>query len=342
MNKKNKDLVSRSAQNKYPNESAGRLMIKNVPLASPKENILNVKNMLFQKMKELETINYIYVIDKNRKLAGVFSVKDIFRKAGEIKVKEVMETEIIKVKPHTDQERVAILALRHNLKAIPVVDKENCFLGIVPSDTILKVLHSENVEDLLRFAGIRKTNNYLPAKYFKTSVKASIKARIPWLIIGLLGGIFAAQIIGFFEHALEVKLILAAFIPLITYMAGAVSCQTATLFVRNISLDPKMSGKKFLFKEIKTGLGIALICGFLISIYSLVRFHSPYLGVVLGIALFSATIVSVIIGTFVPWLLERFKKDPALGTGPLATILQDIISIVIYFVTATLLLNFFI
>jgi len=334
-------MNNQNKKNKFPPESAGRLMIKNVPLVSPEERILDVKNMLFEKMRELETINYVYVIDKNKKLIGVFSIKEIFRQPEEKKVKEIMEAEVVKVRPYTDQERVAILALKHNLKSIPVVNKENQFLGVVPSDIILDILHSENMEDFLRFAGIHKIEDFSPAKYFKTPIKTSVKARVPWLIIGLFGGVFAAQIIGFFKYTLEVKLILAAFIPLITYMAGAISTQTATLFVRNIAFDPKMNVKKYLFKELKTGFIIALICGSLISIYSLGRFHSPYLGIVLGTSLFLATLIAITIGTFIPWLLQKFKKDPALGTGPLATVLQDVTSVTVYLIIATFLLNFF-
>ena len=326
---------------KFPIESAGGRMIENVPLAFPEERISDVKKMLFEKMKELETINYIYVIDKERKLVGVFSIKEVFRKPEGTKVREIMKTEIVKAHPYTDQERVVILALTHNLKSIPVVNKDNKFLGVVPSDIILDILHSEHVEDILRFTGIRSIKEYTAAKYFKIPIKASIGARLPWLIIGLLGGVLAAQIIGFFEKALEVKIILAAFIPLIVYMADAIGTQTETIFVRGIAIDPKMSTKKFLFRELEIGLVIALICGFLISIYSLIRFQSPYLGIVLGLSLFSATFFAILIGTFIPYLINKLKKDPALGTGPLTTVLQDVASVTTYFIIASLLLDLF-
>jgi len=326
-------------KNKFPPQSAGRKMTEKVPFAFPEERILDVKNKLFRKIKEFETINYIYVIDGEKKLIGVFSIKEIFKRAEDTKIKEIMQTEIVKTHPFTDQERVAILALKHNLKSIPVVDKADRFLGVVSSDTILNILDSENVEDILRFAGIQKFDSISPRKYFKTPIKIMISARLPWLIVGLFGGILAAQIIGFFEHSLEEKIILAAFIPLITYMADAISTQTETLFVRNIAFDPQMNIKKFLSKEIKIGIFIALVSGSLVASYSLLRFQSPYLGVVLGISLFSATFFAILVGVFIPWLINKFKKDPALGTGPLTTVLQDVLSVATYFIIATVLLN---
>ena len=315
-------------------------MTKKIPLALPEERILDVKNRLFKKINELESINYIYVINKENELVGVFSIKEIFRQPEEKRVKELMQIQIVKARPYTDQEKIAILALKHNLKSIPIVDKNNKFLGIVTSDTILDILHSENLEDILYLAGIQKTDTISPLKYFKTPLKTSIKARLPWLVIGLAGGILAAQIIGFFEHALEVKLILAGFIPLITYMADAISTQTETLLVRNIAFNPKMNTQKFFLKEVKIVLFIAIICGSLVSLYSLIRFQSPFLGAVLGISLVSASLVAVFFGIVIPWLLNKLKKDPALGTGPLSTVFQDVVSVTIYFIVATFLLKF--
>ena len=177
-----------------------------------------------------------------------------------------------------------------------------------------------------------------PEEYFKTPVRTLIKQRVPWLVLGLVGGIFAAQIIGFFEQTLETQLILAAFIPLITYMADAISTETETIFVRDIALNPKINVKKFLSKEIKIGFGVALICSILVAAYSFIRYGSPYLGLVLGISVSAAALIAIVIGTIVPWILYKFKEDPALATGPLTTILQDVLSVTIYFLAASWLL----
>lgn len=323
---------------KFPIESAGRKMIKAVPITYSEQRILDVKNMLFDKMKELETINYIYVIDKQEKLIGVFSVKEIFRIPEQTKVREIMKQDIIKVRPYTDQEKIAISALKNNLKSIPVVDKNNKFLGVIPSDTILDILHSENIEDFLKMVGI----NSPLQKILKGSTLYLTKVRLPWLIFGLLGGIFAAWIISFFEESLRTNFILAAFIPLILYIASAVGTQTETLFIRNLILDSRLVITKYLLREIKTGFLMALILGVLLSIISVFWFSSSYyMGVILGISLFLTILMAILIGIFTPWLLGKLKKDPAIGTGPFATILRDVLSLVIYFAVISLLLNLF-
>lgn len=323
---------------KFPPESAGKKMITEVPLAYYEERILDVKNMLFERMKELETINYVYVVNREKELLGVFSIKEIFRKPEGAKIKEVMEKEIIKVRPHTDQEKVAILALTNNLKSIPVVDKNGKFLGVVPSDIILDILHSENVEDFLKAAGIHS-----PAKKaLKGSYLFLAKIRIPWLVFGLFGGIFVAQIIDFFETPLKTHFVLVSFIPLIVYVGNAVSVQTETLFIRNLILDAQLEMKKYLLREVKTSALISLVLGGLLSLLSVFLFNSPYfIGIILGVSLFFTIQVAVLVGIFIPWLLQRLKKDPAIGSGPFRAIICDILSLIIYFSIASVMLKLF-
>jgi len=171
-------MINNNKKSKYPPESAGRRMINNVPTALPEERILDIRQKLFEKAREFETLNYIYVVDKEGKLAGVLSLKDVFQKPEETKIEDLMARSIIKVRPSTDQERVAILALKHNLKSIPIVNKENLFLGVVPSDVILEILHSEDVEDILRFAGVSKYNSFA-GKILQASPALLTKLRLP-------------------------------------------------------------------------------------------------------------------------------------------------------------------
>lgn len=328
----------KNSKNKFPPDSAGGKMIQNIPLVFAKDSILDVKKILFEKMKELETINYIYVIDEQEKLVGVFSIKEIFQRPEETKVEDIMQTQIVTARPYTDQERVAILALNHNLKAIPVMDKDGRFLGVVPSDVILNILHSENVEDILRFAGIYK-RELTPAKVIRAPAGILAKARLPWLILGLFGGILAAQVVNFFESSLKTHFILAAFIPLIVYMADAVGTQTETLFIRSLALDTQLNIKGYLWREIKISFFIALVLGVFLSIVSIFWFRLPYIGLILGISLFLTVIIAILIAVLIPLILQKFKKDPALGSGPFATIITDVASLIIYFTVATLMLR---
>jgi len=321
----------------YPFESAGRRMVDNVPTALSEETIIDIRKRLFEKAEDFETLNYIYVLDKDKKLIGVLSLKDVFQKSEEVKIEDLMVKAPVSVRPSTDQERVAILALKHNLKAIPVVNKENTFLGVVPSDVILEILHSENVEDMLRFAGISKRNTALN----KAPVSIMAKLRLPWLIFGLLGGLLAAQIVTFFEEALTIHFVLAAFIPLIVYMADAVGVQAQTLFIRNLALDSRLDIWKYFFKEMKISLIIALVLGFLLVAISFLWFGLWDIGVILGFSLFLTVICACLIAILIPWLLQSLKKDPAIGSGPFATIVRDILSLIVYFCIASILLKLF-
>lgn len=333
-------LVDKIFKPKYPPESAGRRMATNIPTIKPDEKIIDIQKKLFEKAQEFETLNYIYVVDKEKKLIGVFSIKNVFQEQKEIKVKEIMEEKVVKARPYTDQEKVALLALKHNLKAIPVVDKDNIFLGVVPSDIILDILHSEGIEDILRFAGISKQNNFAN-KTIKSSFFLLSWIRLPWLIFGLFGGLLAAQIINFFETSLKNHFILAAFIPLIVYMADAVGVQSQTLFIRNITFNSKLEIKKYFVKEIKTSIVIALVLGSLLSLISFIFLKSFEMVIILGFSLFLTVISASFIAILIPWILQNFKKDPAIGSGPFATIIRDVLSLIIYFSIAFLMLNLF-
>jgi len=323
---------------KYAFQTAGSLMTSRVPLVSAGETIGEVQNLLFEKMKEFETINYIYVIDENKKLTGVFSVKEVFQKPKETRVSDIAAKALIKCRASTDQEKVAILALKNNLKAIPVIDKEDKFLGVVTSDAILSVLHQENVEDILLAGGISKLDN--PVRALATAkIGTLVKVRLPWLLLGLFGGIFAAQVIGFFENTLKSQILLALFIPVIVYMSDAVATQTETLIIRGIAIDPNLALKKYFLREIKIGSLLALILGGILSMIAVFWWQEPSLGIVLGLAMFFGVSLSVIVAMSIPLILQKFKKDPALGSGPLATIITDISSITIYFFIASVLLR---
>ena len=324
----------------FPPESAGRLMTAKVPLAASDATIADIEKILLKRVKEFETINYIYIVNKNKKLKGVISIKDVFRLSKSTPVSQMMEKDSISVRPHTDQERVALLALRHNLKAIPVVDKENHLLGIVPSDVILGILHSENIEDILRFAGVGKLKD--PARsIIGASAAVHFRKRLPWLVLGLLGGVAAAFIVEFFEAALKAQLVLAAFIPAVVYMADAVGTQTQTIFIRSLAIDHNLNLKKYIFRELRVNLFLALVLGIIISTISLLWWQSSLLGVILGISIFVTVLTAMAVAIFLPWLFSKIKYDPAIASGPFATVVRDILSLLIYFSIAQVILNIF-
>ncbi|MEM0360519.1 MAG: CBS domain-containing protein, partial [Candidatus Diapherotrites archaeon] len=184
---------------KYPKDTAGANMSTAVPVVGLNDTIGQIKRMLSEKAESFDTISYIYVVDSEKKLAGLFSIKEVFKAKENVRASEVMKKEVVVVRPYTDQEEVSILALTKDMKNIPVVDKNGVFLGTVRSRTIFNILYLEHVEDFLKLAGIHSA----PGKALRAPAFQLVKARIPWLLLGLVGGIIAAQITGFFEEPLK-------------------------------------------------------------------------------------------------------------------------------------------
>ncbi len=331
-------MINNNQNNNYPSESVGRRMVNNIPICNPWDKVSEIKNSVFKKAQDLETINYIYVID-NEKLVGVFSLKEIFRRNDGEKAEDFMDTEVIKINPKADQEKVVALAIKYKLKAIPVVNKDNFFLGVVPSDVILDILHKEHIEDIFISAGLHKKNEF-STKILEAPVKTLVKIRIPWLITGLLGGLLAANITIFFEEPLKSYFILASFIPLIAYMSGAVASQTQVLYIRSLSSN-HLSKKKYFLKEIKTGLLMGIVLSFILFNLTFLISRILLVSFILGVSLFLTILSAIVISIFIIEILSKLGKDPALGSGPFGTILADISSLLIYFMVATFLLSFF-
>lgn len=324
----------------FPPESAERIMVSNIPIVSPSSSIREVEKLLLEKTKDFETINYIYVVDAGKKLVGVVSIKEIFRRPKDSVVSEIMKADPVAVRPHTDRERVALLAIKHNLKSIPVVDNENKFLGVVPSDVILKTLHQKNIEDILRSAGIHKFEN--PAQdLILASATTHFKKRLPWLVVGLAGGVIAAITVGFFENLFAKMVTLVAFIPAVVYMADAVGSQTQTIFIRSLAIEHNLIFKNYLWRECKVSFFLAIILSIVISLISFWWWASLLLGLILGASFFITIFAASFIAVFLPWFFYKLKYDPAIVSGPFATAIRDVLSIVLYFTIASFVLKYF-
>ena len=333
-------LPSLPEEKNYPTDTAGRLMITNVPVVLLDFTIKQTEELLLKKVKKYETINYIYVTHKNGKLAGVISIKDILRQPKRTMVSQIMTKDLVVAHPYTDQERVAYLALKKNIKAVPIIDKDEIFLGVVPNDAILEITYDEAHDDLLSLAGVAHLKPIGEGldDTMSLSLATLLKHRLPWLLIGVIGGIFTAQIIGLFEKTLEANIILASFIPLIVYMGGATLAQTQAFFIRDLAINPKLKFSKYLIKQLFVTFAIALFTSVLIFLIG--KFFYPNSAVieVLAMALFAAIISSIITGLLVPFIFSRFKLDPANASGPIATIIQDLMGVTLYFFIASLLL----
>jgi len=323
-------------QNNNHNRTVQKILTSKVPTILENQTIWDIEKLLLDKTKEFETISYIYVIDYDKRLKGVISIKEVFRSPKKEIVKNLLHRTLISVRSHTHQERAAYLALKHKIKSIPVVDKDGVFLGAIPSDTILKTLHYETTEDIMRLGGVRYT---APVDdIFKLSIFKSLEHRLPWLVFGLLGGILAAGIVKSFEKILSTNLILATFIPLIVYMGDAVGTQMEAFIIRDLAINPKLIFSKYFFHQFL----IVVLTGMIISLLAYggttIIYRDKKFSFIVSLALFCAMISSVFSGLIIPFIFSKLKLDPANASGPIATIIQDIMSITVYFSIAHFLL----
>lgn len=315
--------------------SVGRLMIFKMPVIHASATIAEVEEMLLKKTRDLETINYVYATE-GEKLVGVISIKEIFRLPKAAKISERMKKDLITVRPHTDRDRATLLAIEHNLKEIPVVDSENRLLGVMPYDAILRALREEHIEDVLSTAGVHSFQD--PSRNItNASALTLVKKRLPWLLMGLGGSALAAAVIRYFNDALQNQILLAAFIPAVTYIAGAVGTQSETIFIRTAAIDKGLKFANYLWKELRIGLVISIILAVAMFLISFIFWQTPVVSIILGISFLAATLISMFVAVLLPWLSSRFRVDPAMSGGPMDTIISDILSIIIYFAVANVI-----
>ncbi len=321
-----------------PLRAAGKIMTDRVPVIRENATVAEIESFLLRETKQLETINYIYVVDGDKRLRGVVSVKEVFRTAKHTPVADIMTTKLVTARPHTSPDRVALLAIEHKLKEIPIVDHENRLMGVVPQDAILAALQADHVDDLLKFAGIHRFTD--PAKSILTASPAVlVKKRLPWLLVGLAGGLAASAVVTAFQGTLREELILASFIPAIVYIADAVGAQTQTIFIRSLSVNRGLNILAYLARELKVGAALALILGASIGALVSSFWEPPLLGLIVGGSFAVSISAAILAAMFFPWLFSKLNIDPAIASGPFATVIRDLLSLVIYFAVASFVLG---
>lgn len=317
-------------------DQASKHMVTNICAARETDTAGDFIEKMRRTKNRFEAFPYVYITDEGNRLLGTVSVQEILMSSPNTALKKLMETKLVTARPHTDRERVAMLAIHHKLKAIPVVDGGNILLGVIPENGISEILHEEHVEDMLRSAGVHHAGGSF-VNVLKARTSTILKARLPWLALGLVGGIIATFVVQFFESSLTEQIGLAFFVPFILYMGAAVGVQTETIFMRSELLGP-VDIKKYATREAKIGLAIGVLIGTVVFLFAYVLFGNFRLALSIGISMFVTILMSILVGLVIPIILLKMKKDPAMGTGPFATVIQDVLSLIIYFSVANLIL----
>lgn len=315
-------------------ESAKHHLVARVPTATAADAVGTVIGRLAGTVWDYA--GTVYVLDAEGRLTGHVPLTALLAANAQALLGALCQPPPPAVYPETDQEHVASLAIRHSITAVPVLDAHQSFLGVVPPQSLLEVLRHEHVEDLHRLAGIRHEN--MRARHaMEGPPLRRARDRLPWLLAGLAGSVFATFVMGSFEGALQANIAIAFFVPGIVYLADAIGTQTETIAVRGLSLSHAPFAT-VVGGEARTGAIIGLTLALCVFFPVWWWFGDARLAAAVAIALFTAGTAATTIGVLFPWAIARMGRDPAFGSGPMATIVQDVLSLLIYFVTVGLLL----
>ena len=318
----------------YPEDSAGSIMT--TEYVDLREELTVGQAMAHIKKTGIhkETIYTCYITER-RKLIGIVSAKDLMTTDDDVPIKDLMETEIISVHTHADQEQVAQLFTKYDLLALPVLDKDGRMVGIVTFDDAMDVMVDEATEDITKMAAINPSEK----TYFETSVFQHAKNRIPWLLILMFTSIITGTIITRYENAFAAIPLLVSFIPMLMDTGGNCGSQSATLIIRGIALDEIRFTDLFkvMFKEFRISLIVGAFLAVANGVRIFIQYHNPGLAVVIACSLMGTVIMAKLVGCVLPLLAKKVNLDPAIMASPLITTLVDTFSILIYFNIATVL-----
>lgn len=322
----------------YEEYTAGSIMTTEYISIHANQTLQSAMQILKDEAPNAETIYYIFVVDEDKKLVGVISLRDLIINEPEMMISEVMNERVYSVSVAEDQEEVARKMKDYNFLALPVLDFRGHLLGIITVDDIVDVIDEEASDDYSKLAGITDVDSNDNGPF------SAAKKRLPWLIILLFLGMFTASLIGRFEETLDKVAILAVFIPLIAGMAGNTGTQALAVAIRRIAVGDaeEISTFKLILREAGTGLITGTICGIVVTLIVFVWQGEIFLGALVGISILATLTVATIAGAFIPLIMHRLKVDPAVASGPFITTINDIISILIYFGMATLFMQYLI
>ena len=320
---------------KYPKDSAGSVMTTEFVYF---DREMTVKDA-FERIRKIglvkETVYTCYVTEA-RKLLGVVTVLEMLVADEDQRIEDIMETNVISVNTHDDQENVARTMSKYDFAAIPVVDNENRLVGIVTFDDAMDILQEENTEDFAKMAAV------MPAEdsYFKTSVFQHAKSRIPWLLVLMLSAALTGMISTQFEAQIAMIPMLVSFMPMVMGTGGNCGSQSSTLIIRGMALEEIRLRDffKVIFKEFR----IAFLCSVVLAIVNGARiwitYSDPQLAIVIALSIIGTVILAKLVGAMLPMAAKAVKLDPAIMATPLITTVVDSCSLLIYFTIATTIL----
>jgi magnesium transporter len=320
---------------KYDEDTAGGIMGTEMIVVNENWSMPQCVQEMRKQAEDLDDIYYVYVVDNDYRLRGVFPLKKMITHPSVSKIKHVMETDPVSVKTDTPVDELTLDFEKYDLVAMPVVDSIGRLVGQITVDDVMDEARQQSERDYQLASGLSGDVETTDTIFHQA------KARLPWLLIGMVGGLSNSLILGHFEAGFALNPAMALFIPLIGGTGGNVGIQSSAIIVQGLangSLDLKGS-MKHLAKELGVGLLNATIISLLVLIYNIFRLGPTQITTLaVSLSLFAVVVFATVFGTFVPLTLERMKIDPALATGPFISITNDIIGMVIYMAISSALL----
>ena len=322
----------------YNEDTAGGIM---TPLVLTVYDNMTVKEALetirIKAEKENMELYYVYVVDKNNHLVGVVSLRNLLTTPVDLNISDIMSKDIVKIHVDDYQGHIADIFMKYQFNALPVVDLYNHLKGIVTWDDVQDIVEEETTDEILTSSGIVTDLGDEDEDILTGSLAHSIKARIPWLFITLIGEFVAVTITNRYDHSFKALPIIAAFMPLLAGLGGNIGTQSITLMVRGMSTAQitLSSGWHHIMRETITGLSIGVIFGILVTLVTWGWQNNIELGLIVGIAMSLNMTIATMIGTCTPLILKKMNIDPAVASGPVIATTIDVIGLALYLTLVT-------
>ena len=338
-----KDLINRMQEGDssvikellgYEDDTAGGLMTTEYISLYSDMLVHNVMQRIKSIASETEYIDTIYVINKEKELIGTVKLRDLLMASEEETLQKICDKHFVYVRPETDQEEVAGLVSKYDLKAIPVLNNKHSMLGIITIDDIMDVVTEETTEDIMKMGGVSKIEE------IDSRISKKIGLRLPWLVINLITAFLAALTIKLFESTIAQVVALSSIMSMVTGMGGNAGTQTVSVIVRNIAMGKiKLKGSlKVLMKQFVVDLFNGIVIGLITGIAVYAIYHNVYLGIIIFLAMIANLIISGFCGTIIPLLLAKMKIDPALSSSIFLTTATDVLGFFIFLSLANIFL----
>lgn len=319
----------------YPKNSAGSIMTSNIITVQAEMTVEEAIEHL-RKNPEIRGAFYIYVVDEDKRLVGVQSLRQLVLASPGTKIKDVMEKETQAVMATDDQEKVAQVVSQYNLLAIPVMSETRELLGVITVDDVIDIVKEEATEDIYHLAGLSEVDRAL------TPLSVKIKKRLPWMVVNLFTAITAAVVVGFFQESIQKVVALAVFLPIVAGMGGNGGMQSLTVITRSIALGELsfIKAHRVILKEVGNGLFVGAVCGLIMGLIGYFWKGNAVLGAILFLAMMINLVIGAAAGAVFPMIFKFLKRDPAIGTSVLVTMFTDVFGFLSFLGLATLLIEY--